>query len=337
MVHLAPWNVAESNFPHESELEQQLTFLLKYAILAPSSHNSQPWKFSVESNDLAIFPDFSRSLPVVDPYHRELFISLGCALENLLVAADHFGFKTAVDYLPEGEEAGPAARVSCKPGKEPFSRSLFHSIPRRHTNRLRYGPISIEKELLDQLIDCRRENDLMLEIVVGQELKSQVGELIIQADQKQFSNKGFREELAEWLRPNIGKVVDGLPGYTQGVSTLPSLFSSMFVRGLNIAKGQMNKDRKLVDNSPALTVIFSKENDTESWLKVGQFYERLALLATNIGIVQAPMNQPVEIPELADELADLLGRKGRPQMLFRMGHAKPAQPIPRRPLEEVLI
>lgn len=72
--------------------------LVHYAIMAPSGHNTQPWKFRIQENTISIFPDFSRRLPVVDPLDRELYISLGCALENLIVAAGHEGYRASVEH-----------------------------------------------------------------------------------------------------------------------------------------------------------------------------------------------------------------------------------------------
>ena len=95
------WRVSEDDFPRSSPVEAQLGFLLRYAILAPSVRNTQPWAFSVRGNRVHLFADFRKAQPVADPDRRELYISLGCALENLLVAAEHFGFGHGIAYFPE--------------------------------------------------------------------------------------------------------------------------------------------------------------------------------------------------------------------------------------------
>ncbi|MEL6140128.1 MAG: hypothetical protein AAFU67_00750 [Bacteroidota bacterium] len=68
--------------------------LIKFAVCAPSGHNSQPWKFKVNPNRIEIHPDFNHTLPNVDPHNRELYISLGCAGENIQVASGHFGYES---------------------------------------------------------------------------------------------------------------------------------------------------------------------------------------------------------------------------------------------------
>jgi nitroreductase len=77
---------------------ERLLRLVEYAILAPSSHNSQPWTFAVSEDEIRIFVDRDRWLPMADPDQRELYVSIGCALENLLIAAERFGRTTRVWY-----------------------------------------------------------------------------------------------------------------------------------------------------------------------------------------------------------------------------------------------
>ncbi|MBU4293649.1 MAG: hypothetical protein KJ770_06330 [Actinobacteria bacterium] len=89
---LTPWQINERDFPREGSPIEKLKFLLRYAILAPSSHNSQPWKFHIRDREIDIFTDKDRWLKVADAGQRELYISVGCALENLLIAVEHFGY-----------------------------------------------------------------------------------------------------------------------------------------------------------------------------------------------------------------------------------------------------
>lgn len=76
----------------------QMREIIHYATLAPNGHNTQPWKFAITQNAIEIYPDYTRRLPVVDPDNREMWISLGCALENLLLAAAASGYAANVIY-----------------------------------------------------------------------------------------------------------------------------------------------------------------------------------------------------------------------------------------------
>ena len=67
---LAAWNVKEENYPSNKSIEEKLRFLLRYAVLAPSGPNTQPWKVHLRGNEVMLMADFSRSLPSVDSNNR---------------------------------------------------------------------------------------------------------------------------------------------------------------------------------------------------------------------------------------------------------------------------
>ena len=117
--NLDAWEVREEDFPAEGDLRDQIKALLGYAVLSPSGPNTQPWKFSLEGDEISIIADFSRSLPAVDPTDRTLYISHGCVLANILLAAEHFGLGYDVTYLPDGPsgERTAAVRISKKTDK----------------------------------------------------------------------------------------------------------------------------------------------------------------------------------------------------------------------------
>lgn len=70
--------------------------IASYASKAPSGHNTQPWKFHITDSTITVLPNLDVALPVVDRNNRELFISLGCAVENLCIAASYFGYTTHI-------------------------------------------------------------------------------------------------------------------------------------------------------------------------------------------------------------------------------------------------
>lgn len=86
-----------TSIPLSGELALQRE-LVRCTVLAPSSHNTQCWKFHVEQNTISILPDLSRHLPVVDPDDHHLFVSLGCALENLAQASLANGLKSLAQF-----------------------------------------------------------------------------------------------------------------------------------------------------------------------------------------------------------------------------------------------
>ncbi len=116
-------------FEMTSTTPTQMRELVHYATLAANGHNTQPWKFAIKENAIEIHPDYSRELAVVDPNHRELWISLGCALENLLVAARASGFAPEVSYPDAADFINVQSDSRC-PSKQSTVRR--HSCPSKY-------------------------------------------------------------------------------------------------------------------------------------------------------------------------------------------------------------
>ncbi len=127
---------------HErKELTQQdFEELVAQAVKAPSGHNTQPWYFELSGNTIEIKPDFSRSLPVVDADNRELFISLGCATENLCIAASHKGYDATVAV----NETAAVVTIELT-NRGATANPLFTQIAKRQTNRSQYDERKISE------------------------------------------------------------------------------------------------------------------------------------------------------------------------------------------------
>ncbi len=133
----------------KSEHNPDFKQMVSYAIMAQSGHNTQPWLFHLSSNTIEIHPDLSRSLPVVDENHCELYISLGCAAENLIIAAGTMGYETRFSVL-SGHGKDPFIRIELWKGEAEMSH-LFEQIEKRQTNRSVYKYTTIASDTLNVL------------------------------------------------------------------------------------------------------------------------------------------------------------------------------------------
>jgi len=193
------WHVAEDAFPATSPLDAQLGFLLRYAILAPSVRNSQPWAFSVQKDRIHVIADLSRCQVVSDADRRELYISLGCALENLLVAAEHFGFQHGVSYFPEQRHEELVATVKFAPGGVPSAAragATMSAILRRHNDNSVFQPVPIPEQLRLGLMACCVEADLQVHLTDDRHFHRWIDALTLEADRVEFADPAFRRELA---------------------------------------------------------------------------------------------------------------------------------------------
>ena len=325
-----PWRVIERSFPAGRDNAQKLGFLLRYAILAPSSHNTQPWKFEINDDVIWVYINKDRWLKVADADQRELYTSVGCALENLVIAAEHFGYRHRVQYFPERANRKVVAEVKLSPNGNPSpfrDPSLFDAITARHTNHKAYEPRQISFDDRRSIEDCVVEEGVSLHLTDDLELKRKVDHLVNRADAIQFADPAFREELGYWI---------GQGAFDS--RWLIAKLSQLALSYLDLGQYSAKKDSELLMSAPVLGILYSKENDHTAQIITGQVFERIYLKTTVLGIGLQPMSQLTEVPEVKAELAKLIPVAGQyPQQPFRLGYAEPEHKhTPRRPLEEAL-
>lgn len=321
------------------DLDDQLKSLLNYAVLAPSSHNSQPWRFIIDGNTIAVCADRVRALPVVDPFDRELIISCGAALFNLRVALNHAGFAHTISTFPSDADPDVLALVRvCNDGYSDASLgTLFDAIPVRVTTRTPFESGHVPHEIQRQLIAAGAAENIDVVCIDSITRRSQIAKLIAEADHKQFADPRFRRELASWIDPR--RHVDGMPAFAAGVPALLDFakpLATSAVRMFDLGNGLAALHHQLVGASPLLVGIATERDDREAWLAAGQALERILLVAARAGYTASYLNQPVEIGELRKQLAKMLDIDGEPQLLLRVGRGPHTRHSPRRPLDEVV-
>ncbi len=329
-----PWRIDDSEFYRLLSREAQLRFLLRFAILAPSGHNTQPWSFRITSGGIDVYADHSRRMPEVDPHERELHMSIGASIMNFRIAAAHFGFHTSVLYPAGREESAPVAHLSivetCAPDEELIA--LFPAIRRRHTNRAAFDDQPIDDPALSTLRDLLDRFPETLRMISSHD-KRRAAQLVEYASRRQRSSAATRAELASWIRP-AGD--DGLSSEASGIPSILAAAAPWLARHFDagIVHGARNRD--LVEHSAALIVVAS-DNDRPSLIRAGEVLERLLLVLTTAGLQCSFLNQPIEIEELRDRVQMLAASPRPPQLLLRIGKARvSALPTHRRPLEDVV-
>lgn len=336
---LAAWDVRAEDFPEHGEASEKLAFLLRYAVLAPSGHNAQPWLFVLEGDTVDLYADRAQALPVVDPDDRALTISCGAALLNLRVALRRFGYRDdAVELLHDPAEPDLLARVRLVEGEPPLSdeEALFEAIPKRRTTRAAYDEREIPIELRRELEEDAAREGAWLRLVPA-DRRATIAELVAAGDRAQMADKRFRRELAAWVHPNRSRARRGMRGYGFGFGDRMSHAGPLVIRTFDIGKGQAAKDRELAERSPLLAVLGTAADSSRKWLEAGQAMERTLLRACARGLTSSFLNQPVEVDDLRPRLAEALGHGGeQPQLVMRFGYGPEIAHSPRASVEEVL-
>lgn len=306
--------------------------LLPYAVLAPSSHNTQPWRFRIADKHVSLYADRTRALPANDPDDRELTISCGCALMNLRVAAAQAGLATNIHTLPDRGDDDLLAVVDFNTGEEAAraEADLFDAIPGRRTYRKRFESRAVPEAVLQELSDAASTEGAWLHIVSSEDERSQVSTLVTEGDAVQWANPSWRRELAAWMHPR--RRGDGL-----AVPGLVAPVAQIVVRTFDMGNGVGAKDRQLADESPILAVLGTDRDGVVDWLHAGQALERVLLKAHCSGLQASFLNQPIQVASLRPKLQHVLGLGGFPQILLRMGFtSEELPPAPRRDLAEVI-
>jgi hypothetical protein len=321
-----------------TEADVALRAAVSTAVLAPSGHNSQPWLFRLVGGRLELRRDRTRSLPIVDPDDRALYISLGAALDHLLVALRVAGHRPAVTILPRPhDDPDLAAEVTLSGHHQVNDRdtALLDATRIRHTDRRPFDKRSLPTPVLAALTSAVTGTGAEL-VVVDEQRRDAIADLIRRGGLAQFSDARFRAELASWLHWNHTRARDGMPGRVHGMDDLSSVAGAWVIRTLDLGRSQAAKDRRLLENSAAVVVLATSGDRPVDWLTAGRAVSGLLLTATTRGISASFLNQPIEVAALRPELESVLEMTGHAQLLVRLGYSTPSEGTPRRSVEEVL-
>jgi len=312
--------------------------LVRYATLAPSGHNTQCWKFKIPSTtSITIFPDFERATPVVDPDDHHLYVSLGCAVENLVIAGLAHGLEARVDSS-NPKEGIKVQFLPCQAEMTP----QYEAIPNRRVVRAEYNGEKLSDEELERLKQATNgANGVQVLFLTDSESLEKAQDYIVRANTIQMEDDAFREELKAWVRFSQGECVnegDGLTAPVMGKPFGPRWIGTRIFDWTVKARPENVKIQKQIASSAGLAVIVSERDDEAHWVEAGRVYQRFALEATSLDIKNAFLNQPVEVAEVRPEFAKAFGLEGRPDLIVRFGKGGPDLPHSlRRPVEDVII
>lgn len=316
-------------------MDANIKKILSYTAMAPSSHNTQPWAVSVEGKTIFLYADFSRALHHSDPTNRELYISTGAALQNTIYAAEALGFKPEVSYFPEDtNELVAKIKLNSKNGGEDIE--MLEAMEKRHSNRNKYHG-EIPQEVLEGWEKLAKEMGVTANIVTNLKKKDQIANEVAEATIEAMNFDEFRYELSSWVRHNLTRAHDGMPGYGMGFPTLPSLLGPFMLKNFAFIGGVQAKTEKGLVSSASAVVIISGKDESLIWVKAGQAYEKIVLDATKRNIKNSTTAAAVEIGDHYKKLMKILEIKERPLMLFKLGYSdKIPKQTPKRTVEEIL-
>ncbi len=309
---------------------------IRYATLAANSHNTQPWRFAINDRGIDIRPDLTRQLSAVDPDNHHLFASLGCAAENLAIAACMHGKPGEVIFDPV---KGGAVGLVFGKGTSPEA-ALFDAIPKRQSTRGLFDGRPISVAHLATLAKAAVMPGVDLVLMTDRSQINRIRDLVVAGNTAQMADAAFVDELKSWLRfsPRYAlKTGDGLFAACSGNPAMPQwLGPSMFDLAFK-AGAENDKYASQIASSAGIAVFVAAKDDAEHWVLAGRACQRFALAATALGLKHAFINQPVEVTGLRPELAALVGVPGRrPDIVMRFGYGAQMPFSARRSIEAVM-
>ncbi len=332
------WKVSEKDFPDKGTPADKLAFCVRYAILAPSVYNTQPWYFRIANDVCALYADRRYALPVIDPDDRTLSMACAAALYNLKLAIRHFGYKETTDLLPDPSDENLLARVrlgASGGGADADTETLFKAIVKRHTNRGVFQEKSVPEDLLRQLQSAAARENGWLHVCAPAERRA-VLRLVSEADHMQTGDKHFRRELAAWTDPRRDMAGEGLAYLGLKYSDVINKLSPTVARRFAGVNGNVANEDELDRGSPIIAVLGSTKGGSQQRMIAGQAMMRVLLQAEALGLSVSSLSQPCEVPSLRLMLHDELEIQGRVQMIFRIGYGGKPVYSPRRPVSDVI-
>lgn len=308
--------------------------LVHAATLAANSHNTQPWKFTVENDTVWIAPDFERRTPVVDPDDHHLFASLGCAAETMLQAAPFYGWAGTL------ESVHPVKGLELRfIRQDKVNHGLAQAIPQRASTRSEYDGRPVAVSELKCLEGVGGES-VATTIITDRARLEQATEFVVSGNAVQVRSRPFRQELKAWIRFSAGEALRRGDGLFAGSSQNPSMprviGEPMFELSFTV-KGETDKIVRQMRSSAGLAVFSARRNDPSGWVEAGRAYTRFALLATASGLKTAFLNQPIEDASTRAAFSTWLEQPGtRPNLVVRFGAGPDLPRSVRRPLDAVL-
>jgi nitroreductase len=308
---------------------------IRFATLAANGHNTQPWRFRLSGKSVTMLPDFSRRTPVVDPDDHHLFTSLGCAAENLSIAAAALGQPGEWRF----DDTAKSATFDFAAASETRS-PLLDAIPRRQSARAEFSGAPVQADDLKKLEAAGKIAGADLVLLIAQEQIGQVRDLIVAGNSAQLADRAFVAELKAWLRFNPRAAIargDGLYAASSGNPVLPDWLGSILFDLAFSANTENEKYVRQLNSAAGIAVFSSEKQGPRHWFDVGRACQRFALTATTVGLKHSFVNQPVEVAKFRPTLASLIGLPGRrPNLVMRFGYGGAVPFSPRRPVEAVI-
>ena len=331
------------SLPAEAEAltgEEIAAYVVGAAVWAPSLHNTQPWLFGTDGQELSLYADGGRQLTAADPSGREMLISCGAALFTARLALRSAGRIPQTRILPDPADPLLVARLSWPRQAAPadYERRLFEQVLRRRTHRGGFDPLPLAPGFLDVLQAGARRDEAELRVITGEASRAWLAAAVQTGEQALRLDSLRVQELAAWVSPPGSPRRDGLPATSypaRPAHTFPDFPGRDFARGRGW--GLPPSSAAAPARSAGVICLLTTAGDRPAgWVNAGQALQRILLTSTACGVAAALHTQPLELSWLRESIRTQLGGGSYPQLLLRLGTVTQTAASVRRPPASVL-
>lgn len=298
------------------------------ATLAPSIHNTQPWRFVLGGHGLDVHADWTRRLRVLDARGRQLLMSCGCAVFNARVGLAAAGYAATVDRFPDPARPELVARLTVSGPRLDFVpiAALDPAIDRRHTNRRRFSDEPVPADVVAALVQAANQEGTEALAISGTKSRQTVARLSREADDLENADPAYRAELRAWTSDDWSRR-DGVHSEVVPPSSVQA--QDLPIRDFDThgMAGLYTDARTGIDQ--CLLLLGTGHDTPAAWLRAGEALERVLLEITRRGYVASPLTQVIEVAETNRLLRQELQLSMYPQVVLRVGRA-PITPASRR-------
>lgn len=317
-----PREVRIEDFPRDASVESQLKFLVNFAVLAPSVHNTQPWLFRILDHTVDVYADRSRALAVTDPHDRSLIISCGSCAHLYIRVLDAFGMSHKCTVFPDMSDPDLMVRITVTSGpSETPDEELMQAIFRRNTIRRGFQGLPLPAAFTQRFMEEADGLPAFMCVVKEKEAESLILRQLQETERFYQTDKHYRRETDSWMHPMRKRSQDGIPMNPDEPTPVASCWSADDVP----------------DHATMLMVLTEPSDTPRAWLETGEHLMQVLIEAASYGVNAAIMNLPATSTDVRAMIKPLVGCEGDPILLLRFGRPKRKLITPRRPTVDVML